>query len=344
MSVDQGRTVPTPVERWDPPLPHPRGPLTACLVASLAGSPGDLGAIPSFDGNPLSDDDLHLALYACYELHYRGFAGVDEQWEWNPSLLSFRRQLEREFEAGLRERFTPAEPTEPAEITSMLSRIANQAGPPLSRYLKDSASRGEFLDYLVHRSAYQLKEADPHCWIIPRLEGRAKAALVEVEFDEYGCGRADRIHAVLYRNTMQLVGLDARYGAYLDVIPGPTLAPVNLMSMFGLHRRLRAAAVGHFVVSELTSSLANKRVGDGLRRLGFGADATLFFDEHVLADSIHDMIALHDLAGGMAADDPGLVDDMTFGASAWAGIDAMSAEHLLGCWARSAPSLRNAPA
>jgi hypothetical protein len=42
----------------------------------------------------LSDDDLHLALYLCYELHYRGLAGVDVGWEWDPALLSFRAQLE----------------------------------------------------------------------------------------------------------------------------------------------------------------------------------------------------------------------------------------------------------
>ena len=38
----------------------------------------------------------------------------------------------------------------------------------------------------MHRSAYQLKEADPHTWAIPRLSGSVKAALVEVE---WGAGR-----------------------------------------------------------------------------------------------------------------------------------------------------------
>ena len=35
--------------------------------------------------DPLSDDDAALALYVLYELHYRGFEGVDEGWEWEPS-------------------------------------------------------------------------------------------------------------------------------------------------------------------------------------------------------------------------------------------------------------------
>ena len=35
-----------------------------------------------------------------YELHYRGFEGVDERWEWEPSLLALRSVLEDIFEGG----------------------------------------------------------------------------------------------------------------------------------------------------------------------------------------------------------------------------------------------------
>ena len=113
----------------------------------------------------------------------------------------------------------------------------------MSKYLKDRAlGRPSAEDFLIHQSAYQLKEFDPQSWVIPRLEGKAKAAMIEVAFDEYGCGRAEHIHATLFRNSMEALGLDGRYGAYLDRIPGLNLAPVNLMTMFGLHRRLAGAA------------------------------------------------------------------------------------------------------
>ena len=339
MSVGAGSSVAIPVERWEPPLPRARGPLTESLFAVLAGSRGDLPEPVVATQDPLTDDDLHLALYACYELHYRGFAGVDGRWEWDPSLLAFRGRLEAAFEAGLRSRFEGPCGADPSETTTALSRIAAQPGPPLSRYLRDAASRAEWCDYVVHRSVYQLKEADPHAWAVPRLEGRAKAALIEVLFDEYGCGRPDRIHAALYRTSMVALGLDGRYGAYLDRVPGVTLAPVNLMSLFALHRRLRGALVGHLAIAEVTSAVANKRLADGLRRLGYGSEATHFFDEHVIADSIHDMISLHDMAGGLAADEPHLVDDIHFGATAWTGIDAVSGEFLLACWRDQKPSL-----
>jgi hypothetical protein len=32
---------------------------------------------------------------------------------------------------------------------------------------------------------------------------------------------------------MDALGLDARYGAYLELVPGVTLATVNLMSLLG---------------------------------------------------------------------------------------------------------------
>ena len=77
-----------------------------------------------------------------------------------------------------------------------------------------------------------------------------------------------------------------------------TLRTVNLMSLFGLHRRLRGAIVGHLALFEMTSAIPNRRYGNGLRRLGLGDDATDFFDEHVTADAVHEAVAAVDLAGG----------------------------------------------
>ena len=67
----------------------------------------------------------------------------------------------------------------------------------------------------MHRSAYQLKEADPHSWALPRLTGAPKAAMVEIQADEYGGGDVERMHSALFAKTMDRLGLDATYGAYL---------------------------------------------------------------------------------------------------------------------------------
>jgi hypothetical protein len=331
-------TVLTPTSA--PALPSPRGPISQLLIERLALAPHELPAASAApDGDPLADDDVQLSLYLTYELHYRGFAGVDPGWEWQPSLIALRGGLERAFESALRAADAPHPPS--GDVPGQLRAILDQAGgPSLSRYLESRATLEQFQEFVVHRSAYQLKEADPHSWAIPRLGGRAKVALVEIQADEYGAGRPDRMHARLFADAMEALGLDGGYGAYLDLIPGTTLATVNLMSLFGLHRRLRGAIVGHLAALEMDSTLPNRRYGNGLRRLGLGAAATDFFDEHVEADAVHETLAAHDLAGALADDDPEIAADIAFGARAMVLLDARMAERMLSSWDAGRTSLR----
>jgi hypothetical protein len=336
----------TPAPPRRTPLPRARGPVSAILLDVLRCAPGMPVELPVLDPTVglLADDDVQLALYLCYELHYGELAGVDARWEWDPGLLAFRAVLERAFEAALQEAVPPPQSTAPPEVvsTALHALVAGDDGPPLSRFVETRATREQVRELLAHRSAYQLKEADPHSWAIARLSGAPKAALVEVQMDEYGGGRAERIHATLFAKAMAAVGLDPHYGAYVERLPGITLATVNLMSLLGLHRRLRGAIVGHLAAFEMTSSLPNRRYGNGLRRLGFDEDATDFFDEHVEADAVHEQVAAWDLAGGLAAAEPQLAPDILWGAAALLRLEADWARHLLGAWERGASSLLRA--
>jgi hypothetical protein len=316
-------------------LPEPRGPVTERLLDALRRPPHAVELC-----EPGDEEDLQLALYLLYELHYRGLPGVDDRWEWEPSLLALRGRLERPFEERLRAEIPAPEPAEPGEMDVALRAIdeADEA-PSLSRHLERDGTLEQYLEFVAHRSAYQLKEADPHSWALPRLTGRPKAAMVEIQADEYGGGDPERIHAELFARSMEALGLDSRYGAYLDRLPAATLATVNLMSLFGLHRRLRGALVGHLALFEMTSSVPNRRYGDGLRRLGLH-DATGFFDEHVVADAVHESVAAVDLAGGLAAQEPGLAADILWGATALRELEGRWATHLLSAWADGASSLR----
>ena len=319
---------------------HLRGPLSEAVWALLHGAPAsEAGAVSVAD--PLADDDLHLALYLAYEIHYRSVATVDDRAEWDPAVLAFREELELPFELALREAFGRPSTSEPIDV-QVRALIAEAGGVSLSSYLAQQGNREMYGEFLMHRSVYHLKEADPHSFAIPRLRGRAKVAMMEIQHDEYGGGDAAWMHSSLFARAMLGLGLDPTEGAYADRLPGATLATMNLMSLFGLHRRLRGALVGHLAAFELTSCIPNRRYADGLRRLGFDEEVTRYFDEHVEADAAHGAIAASDLAGSLVADEPALASDVLFGASSLLGLEARAATHLIDRWDRGTSSLYGA--
>ncbi len=284
--------------------------------------------------------DLQLALYMCYELHYRGFAGVDPTWEWNPALLHLRAQLERVFLAAVRRDVGPIEPghTAVAEMDLLSTEPVDGDGP--SYYLRDTGTWAQMLEYFVHRSLYHLKEGDPHAWAIPRLTGQAKASFVAVEFDEYGAGRGPKVHQQLFTDLLEAAGLDSTYLGYLDAVPAESLAVVNLMSMFGLHRWLRGAAIGHFASTEITSPPGSRRLVEGLQRLCAPPECVAFYREHVEADAVHEQVVRLDVVGDLVAREPQLDHDVVFGIRAHAAVEDRLADTIIGAWKAGHSSLR----
>jgi hypothetical protein len=69
----QAKTVPSMIE---PLLPTAAGPMSACVLDVLGGARTSWDHALDVDGTDPYGLDLQLALYVCYELHYRGFAGV----------------------------------------------------------------------------------------------------------------------------------------------------------------------------------------------------------------------------------------------------------------------------
>lgn len=322
-------------------LPYSCGPVSSAVNDVLSGRAPAHILPESVDAPPdvLADDDLQVALWTLYELHYRGFDGVADTWEWHPQLIALRRKLEAVQLCALRAEV--AVPVDPRPVADRLrSLVDDDAGPSLSRHIQRQADRGQFLEFIAHRSVYQLKEADPHSWALPRLAGRVKAALVEIQADEYGGGNPAHMHSELFRVLMDEVGLDAEYGAYVGGVPGITLAMSNVMSMFGLRRELRGALVGHLAAYEMTSSEPCRRYAKVLRRLGGSDAACAFYDVHVTADALHEQLAAHDLCGGLAETEPELTEDIVFGAAVCLAVDNRFASHVLDSWAAGRSSLR----
>ncbi len=284
--------------------------------------------------------DVQLALYLCYELHYRGFAGVDAGWEWNPGLLYLRGRLEDVFLDDIRRAVGDLEPDTGALAELDTLCIEPVDGSGLSYFLRDEGSWEQMREYFVHRSLYHLKEGDPHAWAIPRLSGQAKASFVAVEFDEFGAGRGARVHQQLFADLLDAAELDSAYLGYLDDVPAPTLAVVNLMSLFGLHRRLRGAAVGHFAATEVTSPPGSRRMVQALERLGAPEPCRAFYAEHVEADAVHEQVVRTDVVGDLVAREPELDADVVFGIRAFDVVETRLADHLMECWQTGTPSLR----
>ena len=321
-------------------LPQPRGPLSEQVNAALHPH-GETDAfarirVPRRSVAVLEDDDVQLSLWTLYELHYRGFDDIGDH-EWDPSAIRLRRRLEADFEDELRQR-TAAHVRQAlhagAGLVEQVSLLTDALeGPNLAGYIQRQATAEQIRDFLAQRSLYHLKESDPHAFVLPRIDGREKTALAELLYDEYGAGRPDRLHARMFAAALEACGLDSTYGAYVDRVPARTLAVNNVMSLFGLNRRLRGAALGHLAAFESTSSLPCRRIATGIERLELPDVVAEYFREHIEADAVHEQIAIYDICGGLLDTEPGLLPDMLFGVAACFYLDVLAGEALLGSWA-----------
>ena len=330
-----------------------RGPLSSLTLQIVAAGRRETGAHEELrrlvdrrgldPAGVLDDGDVQLTLFLLYGLHYGWLGPSAADLEWDLDLLRVRQQLEHLHEAELRattgELPTP-QPEARAVATALLELIAADTGPSVARYVARRATLEQAREYLVLRSIYTLREADTHSWAIPRLTGQPKAALVEIQSDEYGGGSLPHMHSSLFATTMRGAGLDDGYPAYLDHVPDVALASHNTMSLFGLNQRLLGAVIGHLAAFEMTSSIPNRYLRDGFVRLGFGPDVTHYFSEHVEADAVHEQIAAYDLAGALVEQDPSLLPDLMLGAASSLAMDAMVGRHVLDAWEEGRSALR----
>lgn len=313
-------------------LPPPRGPLSSWLNDSLLRRETAVGGVEvGVRDDPYADDDLQLALWIAYELQYRGFDDVDPEWQWDPAIIEFRSRLERPWIDWLQTMCRSRVDERP--VAEQLRALINGVdGPRFAPYIRRHATREQFREFVLNRSVYQLKEADPHSFGIARLDGAAKAALVEIEADEYGGGRPERMHSELFRTTMRWLDLDDTYGYYVSAVPAVTLAVSNVMSLFAIHSRWTAALLGHLAAFEMTSTLPNRQYATGAIRLGASEAQARYFTEHVEADAVHEQVAAHDLCGNYVRERPDAIGDVLFGARCALTLDDLFADDLLTRW------------
>ncbi len=310
--------------------PTARGSLSTAVFEAMRATTPSWSDVAG--ARPDDDEDAHITLWALYEMHYRGFDDVDDAREWQPELIALRRSLEAEFERELRARM-PAVSPDGDFADTMFAFISAHDGPSVASFVQRDADRDQVLELLRVGSIYHLKEADPTAWLVPRLTPRVKAALVELQFDEYGCGDPARLHADMFARGMAQCGLDPEYGAYIDEAPPAVLHENNAMSLFALNRRLRGAALGHLAAFEATSSIPSRRMAQGFRRLGLPASMIEYYTEHVEADAVHEQLAVRTICATLLQEEPDLRDDVFLGAFTCLDLADRFAEGALRTWA-----------
>jgi len=309
--------------------PKGRGTLSEALFEGLRTSPSSWDSICQV--LPDNDEDVHISLWALYELHYRGFEDVDDELEWHPDVIGLRRSLEMGFEHELRDRQPDIKVDGPFAET-FFAYVAAHDGASLANFLQRDADLEQMLEVLRLRSIYHLKESDPTAWVVPRLSTVTKAALMELQYDEYGCGDPHRLHSGLFAQGLEACGLRSEYGSYIDDVPLEVLEENNAMSLFGLNRRLRGAALGHLAAFEATSSLPSRRVAQGLERLGLPQEMIRYYEEHVEADAVHEQLAVRTICGSLVEAEPALLPDVFFGAFTCLDLEDRFARRVLDGW------------
>lgn len=174
--------------------------------------------------------------------------------------------------------------------------------------------------------------SDPQAWLIPRFPYYAKASLAELQFDEFGQGRVDRLHANIFARGMSDLSLDNRAGAYIDIAPVEVLELNNAMSFFGLHLRLLGAALGHLAAFEATSSAPSRKVAQGLHLLSLAPSMIEYYDEHIEADAVHEQVVIRLLCEPVSRERPEITQEIFFAAFTCMDLEARFATWLLAKW------------
>lgn len=314
--------------------PKPRGQLSLRLHSALLEDPDALPPDLPDDGA----EDRAVALWTLHALHHRGLDDVDERAELSPALLALRRRLEDDLERRLRERWAEADvPAATDDIgQDLFDLVEAHEGHSVARYVRAEASAEQVLELLRLRSVYHLHESDAVAFVVPRLPVRAKAALMELQFDEYGAGDPNRLHHHLFARGLAEAGLDPDYGSYVDQAPVEVLELDNATRMFALQRRLRGALVGHLAAFEATSSLPSRRMAQGLERLQLGEAMVEYYREHVVADAAHEQLAARVICAALVEEEPDLRDDVRFGAWTCLDLENRFAGMVLSRWGQAA--------
>jgi hypothetical protein len=252
----------------------------------------DVASLPVADDGVLDGEDLPLAVYVLHELHHRGFEGVDDGWEWEPSLLGARRFLERELMGRLVAEV--GRPTASDDLAWTLDEVGGSTrSSVLWAWLAERASVPQLCElWAVHAPA------------------RRRAGTSMLGHGDTPSSPSD-----------PLGSLDDSCTFDLDRVPGWALTRANVFACLRLQRRWRAALAGWFAAEEQLAAVAAPAAAATLERLGLQPPAL----------DLNGLVARRD-AAALARRQPGMAEDVLLGGLAARRMDAVLTRRALLEW------------
>lgn len=326
-------------------LPQPRGPITESLFKALTRSPGALSvkvADRIIARDALFGDDAPLALFCLYELHNRGFRGVSDDWEWDPDCLELRRRLECAFVRQLRyEVFLSYGMTKVSakDVAMELTALARTSNSQLLSFIATDATSTHVEELAIHRSMFRGNEIESRVRAASQLCDHVTSSTRSGGVDDFGLDATVAVHAEMFRMALEATGIDGPHGTSLESVPSASLSSLNLVTMFALHRRWRAALVGYVALREMCLGSAGSYV-TGLERLGMRGVVDYCRAQHD-AGELLDSICLDESVSGFVAAQPELSSDVIFGARSFELLEGAFITRLMTAWSDGRSSLRS---
>ncbi|HYJ29077.1 MAG TPA: iron-containing redox enzyme family protein [Allosphingosinicella sp.] len=156
-------------------------------------------------------------------------------------------------------------------------------GDPLFPWLAAEAGLEDFRWFLAQEAAGEAGFEDLTAMAQVKVPAEAKLELANNYWDEMGRGNPKGMHGPMLAALIDELELDAQ----IDETVWESLALANAMTAMATSRRYAWHAIGALGAIELTAPGRSRATADGLRRLGLGGKARLYFELHATLDVRH---------------------------------------------------------
>lgn len=273
-------------------------PLADALERALAEGDGD--ALDRLTGvDAVGRRDAALSLAVIHDLHLAPLHVLGERadFQHHPAVSTLKHRLESDFLRRIKAAAGPA-PAGTDAVAGMRRVASVDLVPPLYDWLAEDATLDEVRDYLSLEGGPDGGFDDLVALCQVGIDGEAKVELATNYWDEMGRGDLADVHTELHHRMADALGLVAVPRAEQPI---EALERTLLGTTLATRRALQPELIGALGLLELQAGPRCRRVVAALKRLGAGADALAFYEEHAVADPRHGKDWLDHVVGPLSA-------------------------------------------